>query len=264
MGDDADADTEWAELERAAVAFRDSTTPRPLALAPAADAAADAAVAPDSRTPRTPRTPRTRRAQVVPLACEPEDEGAVGAAAPPPPQAAAVAPADVAADEAPASARARPELTRLPITWEGALSRGLASLAAAITPRSARGADAAAAAPAAPAAPAPAALRSGSGDADAALHVARDKLFTHTLLQRDRGGAADMSAARSASLAAAAARERKWVLRLLALRDTSLGAAAADALRALLVAAWLLTGAAIVFAALWRVDDQSGRIVLAT
>ena len=161
------------------------------------------------------------------------------------------------------------------------LRTGIAALAAAVTPRSARGAAASSeSAEQAPAPPPQEQQQQQQQQQQQAQNfvrtqrvsggaVARDSLFAWHLSDGTRRGnfvSAAEAAACAEDAAAAAARESSWVARLLTLRlplREQLVDAAADAARAALLAAWALTGAAIVFAALWRVDDATGQVVRA-
>ena len=95
---------------------------------------------------------------------------------------------------------------------------------------------------------------------DAALHTARDALFAAQLAPRwPAARSGDHKAAAFGAFDDPAARESAWVLALLALRRPA-RAVAADVARAALLGAYLLTGAAVAFAALYRVDGATGRI----
>lgn len=220
------ADEQWAELERAAAAFREAP-PAPAqrsqepeavrapSLPPLPPAGASAGGSVGGRTPRTPRSPRVRMSQVVPLAtgvADGDDDAPERKNGPALPQA------------APPAAPATPA----PPRGDGA------SAHAALLHRMAPAGDAA--------------------ERDGELHTARDALFAAQLAPRWPGarvlpGGDDP-----------AARESAWVRALLALRRPA-RAVAADAARAALLGAYLLTGAAVAFAALYRVDGATKRVV---
>jgi hypothetical protein len=242
------ADEQWAELERAAAVFRTAPPQKQrrqasgegmMDLAP--DSAAPAAAKPipplpplppaaatgGGRTPRTPRTPRTRLAQVVPLSAEDDVDGD-----------------DVTAQAGPPAGPTTPASPR----------RGRGGGAA----NAASGDDVAAGSLRVLGFASGTTRSADVAQRDAALHTARDALFAAQLAPR-------WPAARSGDHKAAltdddpASRESDWVRALLALRRPA-RAVAADVARAALLGAYLLMGAAVAFAALYRVDGATGRI----
>jgi hypothetical protein len=240
------ADEQWAELERAAAVFRTAPPQKQrrqasgegmMDLAP--DSAAPAAAKPIPQLPplppaaatggaRTPRTPRTRLAQVVPLSAEDDGDDDVTAQAGPP-----------AGPTTPASPRRGRGGAAAASSGDDVAAGSLRMLGGGgFASGTTRSADVA--------------------QRDAALHTARDALFAAQLAPR-------WPAARSGDHKAAltdddpASRESDWVRALLALRRPA-RAVAADVARAALLGAYLLTGAAVAFAALYRVDGATGRI----
>lgn len=248
--DGEEGGSQWAEVVAAASKYRD---------------------APPRVTPRTPLSPRwtskvSPAPEMEPLATEEtlcvdrstEEPAQHLPAAQAVPEHASAAP-EPSSDAAGASV-ATHALSRLPITWEGALSRGLAALAAAVpTPRSARRSEAGAgkqsgamvAAPAVSSIPRRPGVSLADNAADAALHRARDQMLSRQLgggtkPEGDHRHHAWAAFLKPAALSSSARR----IMRNVAL----------DVARACLVALWALTGVAIVAAAIWHGGENDTRI----